>query len=210
MHVQVNKLTGICVATPKKWQETLFEKEIQTGSCFFLVANERLWSCPTSLKPQRYLVDEIGTSDVTLRRSTSNSSKNLWGYSMLWCSEFCWFAEFNKSLTVLWFQKFKVDFPKARNSVELRAFSSQAGSWRPFHLINRHLVPLMTTCIVEAGSVASCTQGQTKLYQFTLSHFITKKSVGECHFEADSGQHHREVSVIETYSAPFPMWCEFQ
>ena len=94
---------------------------------------------------------------------------------MLWRSEFCWFAEFNKSLTLLWIQKFKVDFPKARNSVELRAFSSQAGSWRPFHLINRHLVPLMTTCIVEAGSVASCTQGQTKLYQFTLSHFITKK-----------------------------------
>ena len=86
---------------PKKWQETLFQKEIQTGSCFFGL-NERLWSCPTSLPPQRYLVDEIGTGDVTLRRSTSNSSKNLCGYSMLWCSEFCWFAEFwQKSDTVV-------------------------------------------------------------------------------------------------------------
>lgn len=122
---------------------------------------------------------------------------------------------FNKSLTVLRFQKFKVDFPKAGNSVELRAFSSQAGSWRPFHLINRHLVPLMTTCIVEAGSVASCTQGQTKLYQFTSIYFVSfhhqTKSVGECHLEADSGQHHTsQREVIETYSAPFPTWCEFQ
>ena len=143
----------------------------------FFFSNERLWSCPTSLKPQRYLVDEIGTSDVTLRRSTSNCSKNLFRifYAlMLWILLVCW----TKSECVV-IPKFKVDFPKARNSVELGAFSSQAGSWRPFHLINRHLVPLMTTCIVEAGCVASCTQGQTKLYQFILSQFMTKKMCRE-------------------------------
>lgn len=213
---------------PKKWQETLFYKEIQTGSCFFGL-NERLWSCPTSLKPQRYLVDEIGTGDVTLRRSTSNSSKNLFRifYAlMLWILFVCWTKSecvvipkiqsgFSQGSQLSWIEGVFI------SGWQLKAVSSdkQASGTIDDHLHcgSRFccILHARTNKIVPVYFVSF--HHQKKCRRVPLGGWFRPASQREgqvlvvllCHFNK-SPKFISSFVVIETYSAPFPMWCEFQ